>query len=148
MATCCNPKGITIIEVDGDGKILNTSTGYGQGWKATNLQPCGSLEWLTEVVLAPDPDSLQSVVDQVKAGGKFKGDSACGTSCTTCQGAVYHVSQANAPEPVQDDYKYYVMARGIWIDQTTGKPLPHVPEDIGELPVPGFLVHYFGEPDR
>jgi hypothetical protein len=144
MATCCNPKGVTVIEVDGNGRILNTSSGYGQGWKLANptfatsegranTQPCGSPEWLSEVVLAPDPDGLQSVIGQVTAGGKFQGDTTCGTSCTTCKGAVYRLpdASANAPQPVPADYKYYVMAQGTWIDQTTGKPLQKVPDDIG-----------------
>jgi hypothetical protein len=54
-----------------------------------------------------------------------------GTSGTTCHGAVYRLTKgAVAPNPAQADYKYYVMAQGVWVDKQTGLPLRNLPQDI------------------
>jgi hypothetical protein len=131
MATSSNPNGVTIIEVDGNGTILNTTSGFGQGWRTPNptTNGCGSPEWLSTLVLAPDPDSLQDILDQIEEAGTFKGDTDPGTSGTTCVGAVFRRSDATAPQPSSDDPQYYVMAQGIWVDES-GEPLKRVPEDI------------------
>src|SRR5260370_13344596 len=91
MATCCNPNGVTIIEVDEFGAIMNTTTGYGQGWRQQQqpTQKCGSPEWLSEIALTPDPATMQTVIKQVAANGGFKGLPTCGTSWTTCQRTVF-----------------------------------------------------------
>jgi hypothetical protein len=124
MATLCNTKGVTIIEVDGGGQIVNATPGFGQGWRAKQQSDCGSQEWLSEIVLSPDPGSLQKVIDQVAKGGLFQGAVAAGTSCTSCRGAVYRLGpKADAPQPAGTDYKYYVLAQGVWIDKMTGQPL-------------------------
>src|SRR5262245_13434170 len=111
MATRCNPLGVTIVEVDSHGKIVKTDPGYGQTWRVNQKANCGSLEWLSELVLTPSQGSLMNVIEYVEMGGTFKGNLNPGTSLTSCQSAMYRLDESTVPKPGEQDYKYYVMAQ-------------------------------------
>lgn len=129
MATECNPQGVTIIEIDQNGAITNTTSGFGQVWRTPNPTDCGSSDQLSALVLAPDPKSLKTIVDEAQKNRTFDGDPEYGTSVTSCQCSVYRQADATLPQPSPDDHPYFVMAQGNWTDKN-GQVLKNVPHNF------------------
>ena len=125
MATRCSVDGVTVVEIDENGKVAGVRSGYAGVWSKDRPQgeQQGSPEWLREIVVSDTRAGLQSVVDKVRSGAiRFDGSAACGTSRTSCRTAVFFEKAGNIEKPSTDSYNYSVLAQGTWVEPATQGP--------------------------